>query len=300
MNRIDSPWGRLYATPAGLAPSVTTVLKATDPKPFSPARWRDSIIRKGISAADAERYAPVFAARHGLSDDAATAALSLWIEQPLPYNLHEAQIHAEAFTAWKSEHSGRRGDALHAHLEELLPVGAALTWGERAPAADDPTTSALLTSLWSGEVLSDIAEVLSVEQRLWYWSKGIGYAGSEDICYRSHRHGLLCGDWKTKDPKPYCPSKYGDDYKLQLVAYAGARTARLGTRVEGLAINYCFTDGSPAVQTVVGADELSRLWLQWQARLKAWWATMGPELSRWNQQRPALVDNCDPAQCVPL
>jgi hypothetical protein len=74
----------------------------------------------------------------------------------------------------------------------------------------------------------------------------------------------------------------------------------LGTRVEGLAINYCFTDGSPAVQTVVGADELSRLWLQWQARLKAWWATMGPELSRWNQQRPALVDNCDPAQCVPL
>jgi hypothetical protein len=282
MNRIDSPWGRLYATPAGLAPSVTTVLKATDPKPFSLARWRDSIVRKGISAADAERYTPAFAARHGLGDDASAAALALWVEQPLPYNLHEAQAEAEAFTAWKSEHSSRRGDALHAHLEELLPAGAALTWGESAPPADDPTTSALLASLWSGEVLSDIAEVLSVEQRLWYWSSGLGYAGSEDICYRSHRHGLLCGDWKTKDPKPYCPSKYGSDYKLQLVAYAGARTARLGTQLDGLVINYCFTDGSPAVQTVVERQELAALWLQWQARLKAWWATIGPELARWN------------------
>jgi len=299
MNRIDSPWGRLYATPAGLAPSVTTVLKATDPKPFSPARWRDSVVRKGISAADAERYAPVFAARHGLSDDAAAAALALWIAQPLPYNLHAAQAHAEAFTAWKSEHSGRRGDALHAHLEDLLPVGQPLRWSA-PPQAPDATTDALLDSLWGGLVLQDIAEVLSVEQRLWYWSGGLGYAGSEDICYRSHRHGLLCGDWKTKDPKPYCPSKYGDDYKLQLVAYAGARAARFGTTVDGLAINYCFTDGSPAVQTVVGAAELARLWLQWQARLRAWWATMGPALARWNEQRPTSVDLVDPAQCVPL
>ncbi len=299
MNRIDSPWGRLYATPAGLAPSVTTVLKATDPKPFSQVRWRDSVVRKGISVANAELYAPVFAAQHGLSDEAAIATLTLWIEQPLPYDLAVARAHADAYTAWKSEHSGRRGDALHAHLEHLLPVGRSLVWAA-APQADDAATNALLSSLWYGGVLSDIAEVVSVEQRLWYASGDLIYAGSEDICYRSHRHGLLSGDWKSKDPKPYCPSKYGDDYKLQLVAYAGARAARTGIRVDGLAVNYCFTDGLPAVQTVVTKDELEGLWLQWQARLKAWWATIGPELTRWNEQRPALVDPPAPAQCVPL
>lgn len=287
MNRIDSPWGRLYATPAGLGPSVTTVLKATDPKPFSTSRWRDGIVRKGISAADAERYAPTFAALHGLSDEAAAAALALWVEQPLPYNIAAAQAHAEVFTSWKSRHSGERGDALHGHLEALLPVGRPLSW-KAPPQAPDPTTNALLDSLWAGEVLQDIAEVISVEQRLWYASGGLLYAGSEDICYRSHRYGLVSGDWKTKDPKPYCPSKYGDDYKLQLVAYAGARAARTGLRVDGLVVNYCFTDGSPAVQTVVGPEDLARLWLQWQARLKAWWATMGPALSAWNSERSPL------------
>ena len=284
MNRIDSPWGRLYATPAGLAPSVTTVLKATDPKPFSQARWRDSIIRKGISHANAELYAPVFAQRHGIEQLAvAHRLLEGWINQPLPYSLVEARAHAEAFTVWKSEHSGRRGDALHAHLEDLLPVGQALAWAG-APQSEDSATGALLESLWSGGVLPDIAEVLSVEQRLWYWSGGIGYAGSEDICYRSHLHGLVSGDWKTKDPKPYCPSKYGDEYKLQLVAYAGARAARLGVQVDGLAINYCFTDGSPAVQTLVERDELAVLWLRWQARLKAWWHTIGPHLQHFTSQ----------------
>lgn len=280
MNRIDSPWGRLYATPAGLAPSVTTVLKATDPKPFSPIRWRDSVVRKGISHADAELYAPVFAKQHGIEQLAvAHRFIEDWINQALPYPLPEARSYAEAYTSWKSDHSGKRGDALHGHLESLLPVGQALTWTE-APQSQDPATGALLESLWAGGVLPDIAEVLSVEERFWYWSGGIGYAGSEDICYRSHRHGLVSGDWKTKDPKPYCPSKYGDDYKLQLVAYAGARAARLGVKVDGLAINYCFTDGSPAVQTLVERDELAVLWLRWQARLKAWWATIGPELDR--------------------
>jgi hypothetical protein len=299
MNRIDSPWGRLYATPMGLAPSVTTVLKATDPKPFSQTRWRDSVVRKGITDADADLYAPVFARRHGIEQLAvAHRILEDWIQQPLPYPLPEAQAHADAFTAWKSEHSGRRGDALHAHLEGLLPVGRPLTW-EAPPRADDRATNALLESLWSGGVLSDITEVLSVEQRLWYWRNGIGYAGSEDICYVSARHGLLSGDWKTKDPKPYCPSKYGDDYKLQLVAYAGARAARLGTQVDGLAVNYCFTDGSPAVQSVVTQAELASLWLQWQARLRAWWATIGPQLARWNDQRPAADLPIPPAQCVP-
>lgn len=287
MNRLDSPWGRLYATPAGLAPSVTTVLKATDPKPFSVSRWRDSIVRKGISAADALAYAPAFAQQHGLADDAAAAALALWVEQPLPYNLEQARSYAEAFTTWKSRHSSERGEALHGHLEQLLPTGQALSW-KAPPQAPDATTDALLDSLWAGQVLQDIAEVISVEQRLWYARDGLLYAGSEDICYRSHRHGLLSGDWKTKDPKPYCPSRYGDDYKLQLVAYAGARAARTGLRVDGLVINYCFTDRSAAVQTVVPSDELAKLWLQWQARLKAWWATIGPQLTRWNGDRPAF------------
>lgn len=287
MNRVESPWGRLYSTPAGLLPSVTTVLKATDPKPFSQVRWRDSVVCKGITAQNAALYTPVFAAQHGLSDDVAAAALALWVDRPLPYNLQTAQAYADAYTSWKSQHSGERGDSLHGHLERLLPVGQPLLWSA-PPSADDPATDALLESLWAGEVLQDIAEVISVEQRLWYFSGGVGYAGSEDVCYRSHRHGLLSGDWKTKDPKPYCPSKYGDDYKLQLVAYAGARAARLGMRVDGLAVNYCFTDGSPAVQTVVTGEERHRLWLQWQARLKAWWATIGTELVTWNAQRPTL------------
>lgn len=285
MNRIDSPWGRLYSTPAGLAPSVTTVLKTTDPKPFSQVRWRDSVVRKGITAADAERYAPEFARLHRLDSATALQQLEHWIEQPLPYPPAEARTHAEAYTTWKSEHSGKRGDALHLHLEQLLPVGQRLTWSS-APHSDDPTTNQLLQSLWHGGVLADIAEVISLEQRLWYCSNGIAYAGSEDICYRSHLHGLLSGDWKTKDPKPYCPSKYGHDYKLQLVAYAGARMARTGISVDGLAVNYCFTDGSPAVQDHISREELNALWLEWQARLKAWWQTIGPSLERWNQQRP--------------
>lgn len=282
LNRVDSPWGRLYATPHGLVPSVTTVLKATDPKPFSTARWRDSIVRKGISDADAQRYAPVFAQQHGIAAVAiAYRILEEWIERPLPYPQAEARTYAEAFTSWKSEHSSRRGDALHDHLEHLMPVGVPLQW-TAPPQAEDPTTDALLQSLWQGEVLQDIEEVVSVEERLWYWRNGNGYAGSEDICYRSRRHGLLSGDWKSKDPKPYCASLYGHDYKLQLVAYAGARAARKDMRVDGLAVNYCFSDGQPAVQTVVGADELAGLWLEWQARLKAWWQTIGPKLQAYN------------------
>lgn len=277
MNRIESPWGRLYGAPPGLLPSVTTVLKATDPKPFNPAHWRQSVIRKGISAADAERYAPTFAAAQGLTVDYALAVLESWIERRLPYAQQEALAYAEAYTTWKSRHSADRGNELHGHLETLMPIGQPLLWSQQ-PVTDHPTTGPLLQSLWDGEVLQDIAEVVSVEQRLWYWSHGIGYAGSEDICYRSHRHGLLSGDWKSKDPKPYCPSLYGHDYKLQLVAYAGARAARKSQWVDGLAINYCFSDGSPAVQSLVSGAELDGLWREWQARLKAWWQTIGPHL----------------------
>lgn len=293
MKRIESPWGRLYGTPAGLLPSVTTVLKITDPKPFSPARWRDSVIRKGISAADASSYAPIFAAAQGLTHDGATAVLAAWIKQPLPYARAEAEAHATAFTEWKSRHSSERGDRLHGCLEGMLPIAQPLQWSH-CPSSDDPATSALLQSLWDGEVLQDIAEVVSVEERLWYARDGIGYAGSEDICYWSRRHGLLSGDWKSKDPKPYCPSRYGGDYKLQLVAYAGARAARYGMRVDGLAVNYCFTDGQPAVQSIVTAAELPGLWLQWQARLKAWWATIGPELQCWETQRAVTSPALEP------
>lgn len=281
MNRLESPWGRLYETPLGWAPSVTTVLRTTSPKPFSPSRWRQRVQRQGITAADAALYADAFAAQQGLSLEAAQAELARWVDAPLPYSAALAASHAQAFTDWKSNHSQQRGTRLHNRLETLLPVGEPLAWPQGCPQDADPACQRLLQSLWQGQILPDIAEVVSLEQELWYWCQGLGYGGSEDICYRSHRHGLLSGDWKSKDPKPYCPSQYGDDYLIQLIAYAGARAARFGTQVQGLAVNYCFTDGSPGVQTIVPPERLTTLWGQWQARLKAWWNTIGPELSSW-------------------
>lgn len=288
MRRFASPWGRLYQTPKGLAPSVSTVLQATTAKPFNNLQWQRSILRHGIQAADAERYAPTFAAQQQLSLEEAHRLLIGWVDQPLPYDPEAAVAHAAAFTRWKSQYSAERGNRLHGLLETLLPSGSSPDWSAGCPQAADPTDQLLLQSLWDGAVLSDIATVHSVEQRLWYWCEDYGYAGTEDIGYCSHRYGLVSADWKTKDPKPYCPSRYGQDYKLQLVAYAGAKAARLGIQPSGLLINYCFTDGRPAVQSVVTRDELAGLWLQWQARLKAWWHTVGPALQSWNP--PADVD----------
>lgn len=290
MRRFASPWGRLYETPKGLAPSVSTVLRATDPRPFNPLQWQRSILQRGISAEDAQRYAPVLAEQEQLSLVAAQQVLSRWVGQPLPYDAETAAVHAGRFTRWKTQHSTERGNRLHAVLETLLPIGSNPTWQGGCPQVADPTDQLLLQSLWDGAVLSDIASVFSVEQRLWYWSKGYGYAGTEDIGYRSHRYGLVSADWKSKDPKPYCPSRYGQDYKLQLVAYAGAKAARLGIQPSGLLINYCFTDGQPAVQTVVQQHELAGLWLQWQARLKAWWHTVGPALQTWQPSAEAETD----------
>lgn len=274
MIRVDTPHGRGYWARKGLLlPSVTTVLKDTDPKPFSTAVWSKSLMRKGLSHHLAMVYAEAFI-EQGLPPALAHRHTERFIETPM------TRDEAKAYMAWKSPHSAERGNRLHKALEELLVVvpGACLT---ECPTDPDPATALLLQSLWKGGVLQQIEEVHSIEERLWYYYEDpktgecYGYAGSEDICYTSIRGKVATGDWKTKDPKSYSPTDYASEYKLQTVAYAVSRAVRKRQKIDELHIHYPFSDGSPAETVVCEKEEMRELWSDFVARLKAWWAIKG-------------------------
>lgn len=270
MLRIDSPWGRLYKVENGLIlPSVTTVLKATEKRGFSRKTWSKKLTTKGLSHYEADIYAERWIAA-GYPPALAHRHVEAFIEAPM------TPEQAVQYMDWKSEHSAQRGNRLHKFLEDLMPIGQVLNW-HHCPQTDDVTVQKLVNSLWEGEILQGIKQVHSVEQRLWWYSDGIGYAGTEDICYRTWEDLDFGGDWKSKDPKPYSHTKYDHEYRVQLIAYAGARYARKNMKVDGLHINFCLSNESPAEQTIVTGDECQELWSEWMIRLKAWWATIGTE-----------------------
>jgi hypothetical protein len=268
MLRIESPHGRLYKTEDGLIlPSVTTVVKATAKKPFSREVWAKKLTTKGLSEHEASIFTEFFIER-GYAVAAAFRAVEQFIDNPM------TREQADCYMDWKSPHSSRRGTRLHEFLEKILPVDTILDW-KKCPECDLEETQLLVDSLWEGEILQQIKRVHSLEQRLWWYCDGIGYAGTEDINFDTWDNCKLSGDWKSKDPKHYCPTNYSHENKIQLIAYAGARFAREGRRMDGLNINYCFSSGIPGVQTIVTEEELSPLWNEWILRLKAWWGTIG-------------------------
>jgi hypothetical protein len=268
MLRIESPYGRLYKTEHGLIlPSVTTVAKATAKKPFNREVWAKKLTTKGLTEYEASIFTEYFTER-GYSVALAFKKVEAFIDTPM------TREQADAYMDWKSAHSSRRGNRLHEFLEKILPVDTILDW-KKCPECELDETQALVDSLWEGEILQQIKRVHSLEHRLWWYCDGVGYAGTEDINFDNWSGLKLGGDWKSKDPKHYCPTKYDHENKIQLVAYAGARFAREGRRMDGLNVNYCFSSGAPGVQTVVSEEELPVLWNEWVVRVKAWWATIG-------------------------
>jgi hypothetical protein len=270
MIRIESPYGRVYKAPPGLLPSVTTILKDTTPKPFSRENWLAKLMRKGLSAYEASIYTERWTAE-GASLEFANGIVQGFINTPM------SRREASAYADWKTPHSSERGTRLHHFLENKLPVGVGLRWNQR-PVAKDATTDLLVQSLWEAGILQQIKEVVSLEQPLWWFRDGIGYAGSEDISYRTYNDEFFNGDWKSKDPKDYSHTKYAHENKLQLIAYAAARKQRSGILVNGSHINYCLSDGSPGEQLMVSKAEAYELWNEWHFRLRAWWSTMGQNL----------------------
>lgn len=271
MLRIESPWGRLYRVENGLLlPSVTTVLKGTVKRGFNRATWERKLTTRGLSDYEARIFALYFIGR-GMVPALAYHRIEEFIETPM--NKEWAAIYMD----WKSNHSSDRGNKLHEFLEETLPVGEVIQWKEKPLITKHPEIQPFVDSLWEAGILQKIKKVHSLEQRLWWYNDGVGYAGSEDICYRTWEDLDFSGDWKSKDPKPYCQSKYDHEYRIQLIAYAGARFARKKMKMDGLHINFCFSDGSPAQQTVVTGDDCQALWSEWIVRLKAWWGTVGTQ-----------------------
>ena len=270
MIRIESPYGRIYKAPPGLLPSVTTILKDTSPKPFSRDNWLKKLMRKGLSTAEAGIYRERWLAE-GLPLEAAQEIIEGFIDTPM------SRVDAVEYADWKTPHSSDRGTKLHHFLENKLPVGIDLSWDER-PVASDPTTDLLVQSLWQAGILQQIKQVVSLEESLWWFRDGIGYAGSEDISYKTFDDEFFNGDWKSKDPKDYSHTKYSHEYKLQLIAYAAARKQRSGILVNGSHINYCLSDGSPGEQLIVTKAEAYELWNEWHFRLRAWWSTIGQNL----------------------
>jgi len=270
MIRFESPYGRIYKSPSGLLPSVTTILKATSPRPFNPNVWIRKIMSKGLSETEGMIYAEKWIAQGMSRQDAEVIARSF-----IGRSMNEAE--AKAYTEWKSPHSSERGNKLHHFLENILPVNKEIDWTER-PSASDASTDRLVESLWKAEVLQRIAKVVSLEEGLWWFRDGIGYAGSEDISYLDIDGLYYNGDWKSKDPKDYSHAKYAHEHKLQLIAYAAARKQRTGILVNGSHINFCLSDGSPGEQLVVSRQEAYELWDEWIFRVKAWWSKVGDGL----------------------
>lgn len=270
MIRIEGPKGRVYKSPEGLLPSVTTVLKATDPQPFNTERWIKALERKGLNAGEAAIYLEHLLVE-GWEPAVAQARVDALTDQPI------SRQDAQDYVQWKTPHSSDRGTKLHNFLEHQLPIEQALTWEQR-PVAPDQSTDRLVLSLWKAEILQRIQKVVSLEQQLWWFRNGIGYAGSEDISYIDKDGNYYNADWKSKDPKAYSHTKYAHEYKLQLIAYAAAKKQRYGVLVHGSHINYCLSDGSEGEQLTITRKEAAELWDEWMFRLKAWWSTIGTDL----------------------
>lgn len=271
MIRIEGPQGRLYKAPPGLLPSVTTVLKDTTPKPFNRDAWIHKIMRSGLTEVEGMIYAEKWIA-NGMSRQDAEVIARSFIGRPM--NESEASDYAN----WKTPHSSERGNKLHHFIEKNLPVGVDLTWNAR-PESPDASTDQLIKSLWAAGILQQIKRVESLEQQLWWFRDGIGYAGSEDISYVTTDDRYFNGDWKSKDPKDYSHTKYSHEYKLQLIAYAAAKKQRHGILVDGSHINYCLSDGTAGEQQVINRKEAYELWNEWHFRLRAWWSTIGQNLT---------------------
>jgi hypothetical protein len=270
MIRIESPYGRIYKAPPGLLPSVTTIMKATSPQPFNSKNWIRKIMKNGLSEIEGIIYAEKWIAQGMSREDAEVIARS-FIDRPMDYQ------EAKTYTDWKSPHSANRGNKLHNFLEHVLPVEKEIQWIER-PSAKDASTDQLVDSLWKANILQGIAKVVSLEQSLWWFKDGIGYAGSEDISYVGLDSCYYNGDWKSKDPKNYSHTKYAHEYKLQLIAYAAARKQRTGILVDGSHVNFCLSDGSPGEQLIVTRKEAYELWDEWMFRVRAWWSKLGDNL----------------------
>lgn len=271
MIRIQTAWGRLYKLRNGLLlPSVTTFLRATEKDPFNTKRWLKKLTTKGLSEHEAGIYTERFVAM-GLTMSEALRYVSTFIDSPMPHG------EAQDYMKWKTPHSAARGTKVHDFIEHGYPIGEILDHS-KPPVAKNETTQKLVDSLYAGNILPNVRRILSTEQRLWYWNGEEGFAGTEDVFYETLQGTRASGDWKSKDPKPYSQEGYSHEYKMQLLGYAAARLPRLHMPAEELHINYCFSDGSPGEQVVVCRDEMRELWREFKIRLKAWWATVGPEL----------------------
>lgn len=271
MIRVEGPKGRLYKTTVGFLPSVTTVLKATQPEPFNTERWIKGLERTGLKPVEAVIYLEHLLAS-GIASKVAQERVSALTNQPM------SRQSAELYVKWKTPHSADRGTKLHHFLEHQLPVEVELNWSER-PTTAEASTDRLVESLWKAGILQRIHKVVSLEQQLWWSSNGIGYAGSEDISYIDIEGNYYNADWKSKDPKSYSHTKYSHEYKLQLIAYAGARKQRENVLVQGSHINYCLSDGSEGEQQIITRKEAAELWEEWIFRLRAWWSTIGNDLN---------------------
>jgi hypothetical protein len=274
--RIESPLGRIYKAPPGYLPSVTTVLKDTCPDPFSSKKWIASLTRKGISQWEASIYASYWVNK-GYATDVAVQIVSKFIDTPMSVS------QAKEYMAWKGPHSSDRGTRLHHFLENTLPPNTPLQWEDR-PTSDDPTVDLLVQSLWNANILQEIQEVVSLEEGLWWYKDGIGYAGSEDISYKTFSGHFWNGDWKSKDPKTYSQTLYSHEYKLQLVAYAGARRQRTRILVDGCRINYCYSNGQAGEQVIIPRSEARELWEEWHFRLQAWWTKLGKRIPEFSNE----------------
>lgn len=279
--RIDTPYGRFYQHSSGaIAPSVTTVLEQTQSakEAMGLIRWRKRVKDQGLKEEEAMRYCQALIDAGSDPDWAYSFAMNR-VGREL------SQHEANAYLTWRSCSSSDRGTALHKALEDGLPLY--LQGGKRQPfrsyvkKEQTDTTMLLIQSLEQGGVINGFTKIHRIEEKLWYSSSTHGsFAGTIDIdADADFGHGITAyaQDWKTKDPKHYCPTQYSHKNKLQLVAYAGALLPRFCRRIEGLAVNYCFTDGSPAVQALAHGNELNELWDEWTMKLRVWWGTIAPD-----------------------
>lgn len=287
MNKVEILGRRFYLTPHGWQPSVTTLLK--DTKPFKKVYWKKSLMEKGITAHAATLYIEAYAEMKSITIDKALETVGAWVESPMP------EEEANTYMDWKKISSSERGSSLHKFLEDTLPLRRELTITEK-PIAADMLTNNLLESLWKAEILQDISMVNNVEKTTYWYnpSFGGGFAGTEDIDYVSRTLGRCRGDWKTKEPKKYSPTKFGSEHKLQVVAYAGADICNGGEQPDHLVVLYPFTDGSKAAMIKMNQKEQKKCWDRFLLRVESWWDEYGQDWDLWNSIEQIAEDNKKP------
>lgn len=270
MRQITTAIGRIYEIADNLyLPSMTTVLKDTDPDPFDQKVWLKSLTRKGLTEHCARIYMQRFEAA-GMPPHQAWDVVSGLVDTGM------SKADALAYMEWKTPHSSDRGDRLHKALETILPGHRGIEF-EEPPEVEEADTNLLLRSIHSSGALSLIDSVVSVEERMYYFRNGMGIAGSEDICYRTPCSKTITADYKTKDPKPYRQEPYAAPYKLQVVGYAAMRTIRKGMTVDECHIHYPFSDGSPSELVVVEKPEMKTLWAEVNDKMALWFEMFGVE-----------------------